>query len=248
MHFWAVMAHTLGVHEVHNMCLLPLPVVELVCKLLLRDLFVPLVQLESPLFKSMASAMIVGMQSLMPLMTYDVQMFCVRRLCGVPGYQYCVDGGQETLCPVMFTEAEACQMRLEFSQNACGGTWTVGAGVELIAAQHAGDSATVGKDAHLHNDNTALERATLEQLHRPLMSAYRAQCERLTDRMAYPESGLSDEKFYQLSAQDQAKIRWQIRILSWYEYRVVRFGIEALMDIFLYCMSKLYGCRIDTKQ
>lgn len=250
VHFWAVMGHTLGVHDAYNMCLLPLPAVEVVCQMLLRYVFVPLIQLESPLFRSMVEALLAGLQPFMPHMTYGAQVFGVRRMCGVPGYQYHVAGTKETLCRALFTEAEATMLRATIFRNVGWeyGELTFGVGVPLIAVHRGGVEVAHGDDLDIA-DGSSVAPATLDTLHKLLQ--LNAQ-DRIAIRIVYPERDgwstcLNDSKFYQLSERDQSMVRWQIRLLWWYEYRVVRFVLEALLDVGLRCVSKLYGSRSSKK-
>lgn len=83
-----------------------MPVVKYICQAALRYIFMPAMQFETQQFKTLLAAFFDGLRVFVPFMDYEFQMFTLRRLAGIPGYQYCVDLEKETLCPNMFNEEE----------------------------------------------------------------------------------------------------------------------------------------------
>lgn len=106
LHFWAVLNYMLGVRDEFNICLLPMEAAEIEFDIIMRNVLGPYLQVETPLFKQMLSALIVGMQPYMPLLEYESQMFLTRRAVGIPGYQYNVKMDQERPHRNIFTDEE----------------------------------------------------------------------------------------------------------------------------------------------
>ncbi|XP_058066462.1 uncharacterized protein LOC131216077 [Anopheles bellator] len=106
VHVWAVIGSMLGVHDRYNMCLPRLEVVEMICRMVLRYVFVPSLQLESPLFRQMVGAIVDAFDGYMPFTSYESVAFLTCRLVGIPGYQYDVDRKKEFMCRAILTRAE----------------------------------------------------------------------------------------------------------------------------------------------
>uniref|UniRef100_A0A2M4BMX2 ER-bound oxygenase mpaB/mpaB'/Rubber oxygenase catalytic domain-containing protein n=1 Tax=Anopheles marajoara TaxID=58244 RepID=A0A2M4BMX2_9DIPT len=106
IHLWAVIGFMLGVHDRCNMCLFRLEVVEQICRMAIRYVFMPSLQLETTLFKQMVGAIIDAYTGYMPFMSYESVMFLTRRLIGIPGYQYALDRKKEIICRPILTKAE----------------------------------------------------------------------------------------------------------------------------------------------
>lgn len=113
--FWAVICSMLGVKDEFNMCLHPLSVVEIICDICRRYIFMSILQLETPMFKLMAQAFYDGQSKFLPLMSYESLIFLNRRTAGLPGYQYQVDLEQETICKQVFTLDEIKTIHKHYS-------------------------------------------------------------------------------------------------------------------------------------
>uniref|UniRef100_U5EQH2 Uncharacterized protein n=1 Tax=Corethrella appendiculata TaxID=1370023 RepID=U5EQH2_9DIPT len=112
IHLWAVVDYMLGVRDEFNMCLFKLEIVEIICKIMLRYVFIPLLQFETVEFKIMVNAFLKGMSEFTPLNTYGTTMFLARRMAGIPGYQLDVDLKEEnTLFKPIFTLEELLNLR-----------------------------------------------------------------------------------------------------------------------------------------
>jgi ER-bound oxygenase mpaB/B'/Rubber oxygenase, catalytic domain len=111
LHFWAVVGHALGVEDKFNMCLFPVEVVIQICEIMRRYIFIPLLQVEQPLFKSMVTALVKGYADYVPMLSYPSLIFETRRITGIPGYQLnpiCMD---ETICKPIYTKDELDHIR-----------------------------------------------------------------------------------------------------------------------------------------
>uniref|UniRef100_A0A2M4A901 ER-bound oxygenase mpaB/mpaB'/Rubber oxygenase catalytic domain-containing protein n=1 Tax=Anopheles triannulatus TaxID=58253 RepID=A0A2M4A901_9DIPT len=106
IHLWAVIGYMLGVHDRCNMCLFRLEVVDQICRIAIRYVFMPSLQLETTLYKQMVGAITDGYAGYMPFTSYESVLFLTRRLIGIPGYQYALDLKKEIICRPILTKAE----------------------------------------------------------------------------------------------------------------------------------------------
>lgn len=111
VYFWAVIAHMLGIQERYNMCLLALPTVEIICSIVMQYFFTPFLHFETSNFRQMVMAILDGMSDFLPNMTYDFQMFRLRRIAGVTGYRYRINSEKDWLCRQVFNELEMDEIR-----------------------------------------------------------------------------------------------------------------------------------------
>lgn len=72
----------------------------------MRYAFIPFLQFETPTFEKLGRAFIEGMSSFIPFMTFESRLFLVRRMAGVPGYQYGVDMSKEIFQRQIFNSDE----------------------------------------------------------------------------------------------------------------------------------------------
>uniref|UniRef100_A0A336LZD5 CSON008879 protein n=1 Tax=Culicoides sonorensis TaxID=179676 RepID=A0A336LZD5_CULSO len=112
--FWAVICAMLGVKDEFNMCKHKLEVVEIICEISRRYIFLQILQLETPEFMQMARAFYEGQKEFLPILSFDAMMFLNRRTAGLPGYQYKVDMKMESLCKTIFTDNELNQIHSYF--------------------------------------------------------------------------------------------------------------------------------------
>lgn len=113
--FWAVICSMLGVKDEFNMCLHPLPVVEMIVEICRRYIFLQILQLETPMFTLMARAFYDGQSKFLPLMSFESMMFLNKRTAGLPGYQFQVDMNREKMCKQVFTDAELAMIHKHYS-------------------------------------------------------------------------------------------------------------------------------------
>lgn len=250
------MGHMLGVKDEYNMCLHPLKVVEIICQFMLRYLFIPILQLESPEFKEMVTALLEGMSDFMPHMTYDIQMFTVKRVVGVPGYQFDVDLSKEVICRPLLTLDEIRQLQ-QFLSTLPGYHYidvTFSDGVPLIELRrHFGNVFAV-------DDRNIAETLDNMDNNRNIMGTYRSNSEadlkplhkllglhaddelliKFTDNNIEWREYLNDSKFYELSAKDQFIIRWRCRMMKFYSHSFGRYLCESGLSVVLFLIKKFH--------
>lgn len=238
VHFWAVMGHMLGVQDRYNMCLLPLDSVIVVCQAMIRYIFLPLIQLETPEFRRMVNALCIGLSHVIPHMTYDIQMFTVKRVLGVPGYQYAVDLSKEKMCPPLFTQKEAADLRDQIFKHT---------GVEYREFIFS-TSVPIVRHRFRDNDNTK-EMYDSNDNELPTHNNSVLEVCNYNDleiTVADPDDEgwqhhLNDSRFYSLSQHDQYVIRARIYVLRLCEYRVFRYLFEVGASLALYWMRRRYS-------
>lgn len=256
VHFWAVMGHLLGVHDAYNMCLFPLKVVELICQFMLRYIFIPLLQIETPLFKEMVSALLDGMSSFMPHMTYDIQMFTVKRVIGVPGYQFDVDLSKEVLCPSFFTVDELREFHQHFAKIPGYQHFdvSISEGVPLIEIDRGCREIYPVADRDISDSLDNMDN------NRNVMGKYRCTDLDVMDEksslhtflgldpadrinITYTDNNvdwreyLNDKKFFELSAHDQFIVRWRCRLMKFYSHSISRYLFESGLSVVLFMIK-----------
>jgi len=83
---------------------------------MIRYLFVPLLQLETPTFRKLGEAFIDGMSPFIPLSNYESRYFLAKRLAGIPGYQYDVDLSKEVFQRQIFTPEELTLLAVNYQK------------------------------------------------------------------------------------------------------------------------------------
>lgn len=97
IHLWAVFTRMIGVKDEFNICLLPINVLEILGRMLIRYILIPNIQLEYPIFKTMVRAIAEGLGEFSSMFTYESQLFYAKMLIGLPGYQYYLNYDNEIL-------------------------------------------------------------------------------------------------------------------------------------------------------
>lgn len=207
----------LGVQDRYNMCLFQTETVELICNILLRYMFVPLIQIETNEFQKMVRALIDGMSTYLPFMTYDVQMFKMRRIAGIPGYQYNADRSKELLCRSMFCQDELNQMKEMV--KICHGS-------EISNFQFLTDVPILG--------GCVLEAADASKYVEISSISHKDW-----------NKQMSDIKFWQLSAKDRRKIRIFDFVMMLYDYRIGRWIIDMSLSVSVFFMRRFMNSSIN---
>lgn len=230
------MGHMLGVEDRYNMCLLPLASVVVVCQAMIRYIFLPLIQLETPQFRRMVEALLIGLSHIMPHMTYDIQMFTVKRVLGVPGYQYGVDLTKEKMCPQLFTQNEADDLRDQIFRNTGVEyrefTFSTSIPIVRIRNHH-----NVSKDFMDTNGNMLTAR--YPSSHYNFLEVDNECYLEIT--FADPDSDswktqLNDSQFYKLSRRERTVIKTRILLKKLFKYQILRFIFECVLSLTLYFM------------
>lgn len=114
IHFWGVICAMSGVRDEFNMCKHKLEVVEMICEISRRYIFVQVLQQEASEFVEMARAFYEGHSDLLPMVSFEAMMFLNKRTAGVPRYQYRVDVDKGIVCKSLFTQEELNEICLYF--------------------------------------------------------------------------------------------------------------------------------------
>lgn len=240
VHFWAVMGHMLGVEDRYNMCLLPFDSVVVVCQAMIRYIFLPLIQLETPLFRRMVEALFNGLSQIVPNMTYDIQMFTTKRVLGVPGYQYKVDLSKENICRQLFTQQEAEDLREQIFRHT--GVeyreFTFSTSIPIVIMHRRKDNRKIVLDANANE---------LPKRYPTSINPFPEQDDEYDREITFadPEkegwqSYLNDSQFHSLSRHDQMVIKARIYMMRLGEFRVFRYLFETVLSLVLYFMRKQF--------
>lgn len=245
IHFWAVMGHMLGVEDQFNMCLFDIETVENVCLIMLRYIFIPMIQLETPKFKKMITALLKGLSPFLPHMTYDLQMFSVKRIIGVPGYQYGVDASKEKICQQMFSTEElyAAKEVIRSIHNENKDFLKIyeiffDDGIPILTPKspvHVEVPIDIGT-VDDHNENKLNFQNDVGD--KKCYWIMRSQDN--TEWNKY----LNDSAFYALNKKDQLVVRWRCFMLKCYENSVGRYFCELGLSAVLYMIRRYYDSNI----
>lgn len=252
VHFWAVVAAMLGVHDRFNICLPKLAVVEMICMICQRYFFIPLLQVETPLFKTMVQAVVDGLSEFTPFNSYESLMFFVRRVAGIPGYQYNVDMEKELICRRIFNKEEIEAMKNIFEGKP---------GYEYMEHSVLDDRVLLFNikkidDQNELNQNT-LDNNTVTGVYSNLNNNHQNQKdfaknflglkhneELVIEAVEHDDDWsnyLNDSKLQLLSDKDQKYLKLKCRISDSCYTRIGNFINESMLSWMLYRMRKAYN-------
>lgn len=251
VHFWAVIGHMLGVHDEYNMCLFDIETVENICQIMIRYIFIPIIQLETPKFKEMTIALCKGLSPLMPHMSYDVQVFLVKRIIGVPGYQYDVDLSKEKICPQIFSAKELADAN------------------EIVKVMHRNKDYLLkiydilfvdGVPVRVPKNSTHIDipdNIKDDAQHKNIFSKHNGPSIEIADKkfhwiMKSTDSSdwkvhLNDAELFVLGKYDQLTVRWLCLMLRWYESSVGRYFCGMGLNAVLFFIRRYYDRNIAKK-
>lgn len=225
---------------------------------MLRYIFMPLIQFDTPEFRQMVDALFEGMKQFLPHMTYDIQMFTVKRVIGIPGYQYEVDAEKETLCRRIFDIDELFELRSEIFKNT-GYEYSEVAfndGVPLLEIKRRSEmngtndrivkqSIAINLDNMDENRNVNGTYVKLDDQNDDTSKWHKMLGLKSHDQLAVtmlePEQWnkyLNDSKFYALSGHDQFIVKIRCQLTRMLNYRIGRFLVESGLSMMLYFMRK----------
>uniref|UniRef100_A0A182MVA1 ER-bound oxygenase mpaB/mpaB'/Rubber oxygenase catalytic domain-containing protein n=1 Tax=Anopheles culicifacies TaxID=139723 RepID=A0A182MVA1_9DIPT len=257
VHFWAVIGFMLGVQDEFNMCLFPLEVVEMICHTVIRYVFVPSLQLESPLLRHMLGAVVDAFTSYVPLVSYESVLFMTRRLIGIPGYQYMVDMEKEYICRPIVSKSDLDEILDNLTPR--DGYRQVGAmyraifsdKLRLYTVKELPDEInhnyadmtkgeTNGTYTQLPGDD---DQKSSELQLRELMGLKHNQALVVTTVEDDSEWSTyrNDSKLALLSYRDQTNVRWTIQCLNMCNTTIGRYLNETVLSIALYRLRRLMG-------
>lgn len=233
LHVWAVINYMLGVKDEFNICLLPLEAVEIEFDIIMRNLLSPYMQVESPLFKQMLSALIDGMQSYLPLNEYESQLFLTRRAIGVPGYQYDVDLKKERPHRNIFTDDELHAMGVPLFRSP---------NILLLKVRERDDNNNVSSDSDDDQEYAELLRAHFEL---PETASVRIKevSRNETDFMA----SLNANKYKKLSRTTKLYVNLNLSFISTLNNRVTKYMSEQFLNFLLNSMRSQQKTRKSKK-
>uniref|UniRef100_A0A182QUX4 ER-bound oxygenase mpaB/mpaB'/Rubber oxygenase catalytic domain-containing protein n=1 Tax=Anopheles farauti TaxID=69004 RepID=A0A182QUX4_9DIPT len=266
VHFWAVIGYMLGVEDEHNMCLHRLEVVEMICHTVMRYVFVPSLQLETPLLRHMIGAIVDAFTPYMPFLSYESLMFLTRRLVGIPGYQYSVDMKKEFICRPILTEEDLKKVtdymeprdgyrqvmamyRAIFSDKLR--IYTIKELPDEINQNYlgtavAGTNGTYTKLAVEDNDNPEQpqqqQRLNDAELQLNDLLGLKPNQQLIITEVADEHEWstyMNDSRLKQLSARDQTNVRVTARTLNLSYSTIGRFANEATLSFILYRIRRL---------
>ena len=145
----------------------------------------PILQLELPVFKKLTTSFLSGMDIFFPNLSYNATVFNLKRLTGIPGYQYKVDLSKEFFCDQIFSleeyqtfskmldavPGERYKAKLFFQQK-----------LQLLSTIKESDSI-----------DEVMQSMTVQEINEDEIVNY-----------------LNDDQFYKLSADDQKKVNQEI--------------------------------------
>ncbi|KAG4077474.1 hypothetical protein HA402_002901 [Bradysia odoriphaga] len=227
-HLWAVIGHMLGVKDHFNMCLFSIETVEIICSILIRYFFIPTIQLETVKFKEMTNVLLNGLSPFMPHMSYDIQLFLVKRIIGVPGHQYGVNVSKEVLCRSIFSADE-----LDIARK-------------VIRSMHRENSQYLKLYEIFFNDgipvagqcNFKSVKSSTKPEHVEIQGKTFHWIMKSNDGVEWREY-LNDAAFYALNKSDQLTVRW-ICFLFWCygNLRLVKCVCEWGLNLILFLMRR----------
>ncbi|XP_053685354.1 uncharacterized protein LOC128734961 [Sabethes cyaneus] len=252
VHFWAVIGAMLGVQDQYNICLPKLAVVEMICHMCLRYIFMPLLQFESPLFRKMISAVVDGLGEFVPFDSYDSVIWFVRRVAGIPGYQYGVDIEKETICRRIYSDEELASMRAvylgkagyEYMDSAIFDARILLFDVKKVSEvcevnQNSLEKSTVtGVYSELHEDGMKKKKVLANLLE---LSHDEELVITAVDDEENWRSYLNDSKLKNLSNKDLGYLKFKCRLMENCYSRIGNFINEALLSLMLYRMRKAHS-------
>uniref|UniRef100_A0A182IL11 ER-bound oxygenase mpaB/mpaB'/Rubber oxygenase catalytic domain-containing protein n=1 Tax=Anopheles atroparvus TaxID=41427 RepID=A0A182IL11_ANOAO len=260
VHLWAVLGFMLGVEDQYNMCLYRLEVVEVICQMLLRYIFLPSLQLETPLFRQMVITIVDAFADYMPFTSYESVMFLTRRLVGVPGYQYMVDMEKEQICRRLLSMQELDGV-LQYMETRDGYRQAIE--IDKVRLYHVKDLNSPSLNAINQNFLTSIEsiggpyteksnnELSIEELRqnsskkhlRELLGLKQNQelVVTLIENDSEWSTYLNDDKLKQLSERDQMYVKITIQSLNWCYSTIGRFVNEWALSFILYRIKQLRG-------
>lgn len=227
----------LGIEDQYNMCLNPIESVTIICQMFLRYLFMPLIQLESPEFRHMVEVLFTGLSSFLPNMSYELQMFCVKRMIGIPGYQYKINPDKERTCRRLLSPIELLGIRKSYCTDHSYMEMLFGNGIPLLEKKKVNTDVKLDRNSNEINAN--MDTDLQAPIHK-LMGLSSPDELRVT--IANPDDNwsnlLNDSKFYELSWRDRLQFRVRCIVVQSYEYRLGRYIIEAGLNVVLFFMKR----------
>uniref|UniRef100_U5EP54 ER-bound oxygenase mpaB/mpaB'/Rubber oxygenase catalytic domain-containing protein n=1 Tax=Corethrella appendiculata TaxID=1370023 RepID=U5EP54_9DIPT len=228
IHFWAVISNLLGVEDEFNIYLNSSSVVRLVFSIYLRYIVMPMIQLENPDIKLMAKSFVDGFKEYVPT-SYERKLFLLRRLIGIPGYQYNIDLNEERLmCRNIFTNNELATVKEYYLNHNFWNIDLIDEDFQLLKIESKSSCDSIlnpcDEVGHISINDT-------EQI-----------CFRKLQNQNSWNNSLNDSAYRRFNEIDQKRIRFGLSILEKYNCNfIAKFLINFLSDFMIFKMRKFSG-------
>ncbi|CRL00466.1 CLUMA_CG013728, isoform A [Clunio marinus] len=262
VHLWAVIGYMLGIKDEFNMCLKPLEVVEIICRLFIRYAFIAFLQFDTPTFKKLGEAFIDGMKYFVPFSSFESRLFLARRLAGIPGYQYDVDMSKEFFHRQIFNKEEFKMLEENF-QNVPGFEYrrkmVFNDKMNLLDVKRIDQKKNEHEKNEILLDNMdenqnifgyymRIDDANGNNIHddvEPLLEIFDLKHPSELSITQVDENNiqlyLNDHKFKTLSSKDQWLVKAGINHVNMITNKFARPFYEAGFSVVLYLMEKYHG-------
>jgi hypothetical protein len=225
-----------------------------ICRISLRYIFIPFLQLESPTFVKLGKAFVDGMSSFIPFSSYESHLFLTRRLTGVPGYQYDIDMRKEVLQRQIFSVDELNRFSEEF-QKVVGHEYrrhmVFDEKMYLVETKRK----NVSKSSHSNEpdklDDTGKQTKPNYKTINP--NDWNRDIDKLVEFLGLENSSelliseveeennqiyFNDRKFNELSEKDKYLVKLGIHQINMFSYKLLKPLYEAALSYHIYTMEK----------
>lgn len=200
----------------------------------IRYTFLPLLQLQTPLFEKLAKAVVDGLFAYAMFPTYESRLFLAKRLAGVPGYQYNLDGSKEYFIRQIYTKEELEIIKEKF-QNVPGFEYRKNfMGNEKIRIldikRNKDENYQEVPDEHLDDDFKYLMK---------LLDLKHSSELKITDlNDSNYKNHLSDKKFHEMSFKDKMMVKLSLDFVKRHQNKFIKPLHEAGVSMVLYIMKQ----------
>lgn len=198
----------------------------------IRYYFVPLLQLETPIFEKLARAIVDGLYAYTMFPTFGSRLFLARRLVGVPGYQLNLDGSKEYFIRQIFT-ADELKLIKENCQNVPG--------FEYLRNFLFDEKIRV-LDINRQRKEKVAPLEPLDDDFKSLMDILELKHPNQLkiidlDDTNY-QKNLNDRKFYELSFKDRFLVKFNLDFVRRHQNRFIKSIHDAGVGAMLFVMKK----------
>ncbi|XP_055373471.1 uncharacterized protein LOC129606881 [Condylostylus longicornis] len=245
VHLWAVLCNLLGVQDKYNICLLRFDVLEILCQMFIRYVLIPIIQIELPEFKQMTQCMLDGVGEILPHMDYESQLFSVKLVLGLPGYQYKVGHDKALLCRSILNQNDIDDVNIFLRDIKTIDYFRYTIDIPIIEIHKIDKYTTtitneikqsdldINKNINLNITN--IEMNELEKKIHSNLQLSNTECIKIY-YIDYEEEWmkcLNNDKFYQLSAKAQRIINFKSYGRTLLDYKIPRYLVHSFMSFLL---------------
>jgi hypothetical protein len=200
----------------------------------IRYTFLPLLQLQTPIFEKLAKAVVDGLFAYAMFPTYESRLFLAKRLVGIPGYQFKLDDSKEHFIRQIFTQEELKILKEKF-QNVPGFEYRKNfMGDEKIRIL----DIERNKEENYREIRDEKVDEDFKHLINLLNLKNSSELKIIDlDDAAYKKH-LSDKKFHELSFKDRMLVRMNLDFMRRHQNKFIKPLHEAGVSVVLYIMKK----------